>query len=166
MIQVGDHLPALTLKEYVEVEGNGCSIGPNPVDVAQASAGRTIALFALPGAFTPTCSARHVPGYLETHDALRAAGVNEIWCVSVNDAYVMGAWARDQKAQGKIRMLADGNAAFTQALGLTQELKEMGVRSRRYSMLVKDGKVATLNIDAPGKFEVSDAATMLAQAKA
>ncbi|MEY4267803.1 MAG: hypothetical protein RIS90_2338 [Pseudomonadota bacterium] len=166
MIQVGDHLPALTLKEYVEVEGNGCSIGPNPVDVVQASAGRTIALFALPGAFTPTCSARHVPGYLETHDALRAAGVNEIWCVSVNDAYVMGAWARDQKAQGKIRMLADGNAAFAQALGLTQELKEMGVRSRRYSMLVKDGKVATLNIDAPGKFEVSDAATMLAQAKA
>ncbi|MBU3738328.1 MAG: peroxiredoxin [Rhodoferax sp.] len=166
MIQVGDKLPGLILKEYVEVEGPGCSIGPNPVDVIQASAGKTIALFALPGAFTPTCSARHVPGYLDNFDALRAAGVDEIWCVSVNDAYVMGAWARDQKAHGKVRMLADGNAAFTQALGLTQELKEMGLRSRRYSMLVRDGRVATINLDGPGKFEVSDAQTMLAQARA
>lgn len=166
MIQVGDKLPALILKEYVEVEAPGCSIGPNPVDVIQASAGKTIALFALPGAFTPTCSARHVPGYLDHFDALRAAGVDEIWCVSVNDAYVMGAWARDQKAHGKVRMLADGNAAFTQALGLTQELKEMGVRSRRYSMLVRDGRVVTINLDAPGKFEVSDAGTLLAQARA
>lgn len=165
MIQVGDKLPAVTLKEYVEVEGNGCSIGPNPVDLTQASAGRTIGLFALPGAFTPTCSARHVPGYLEQFDALRAAGVDEVWCVSVNDAYVMGAWAREQKAQGKIRMLADGHAVFTQAVGLGQEIKDMGLRSRRYSMLVRDGRVVTLNLEAPGKFEVSDAATLLAQAR-
>ena len=87
MIKVGDTLPAATLMEYVEVEGNGCSIGPNPVDVAKATAGKTIALFALPGAFTPTCSVKHVPGYVENHDALKAAGVDEIWCVSVNDAF-------------------------------------------------------------------------------
>ncbi len=168
MIKVGDGLPATTLMEFSEVEGGGCSIGPNPVDVAKASAGKTIALFALPGAFTPTCSAKHVPGYLEKFDELKAAGVDEIWCVSVNDAFVMGAWARDQKSGSKVRMLADGDAAFAKATGLTLDLtgKGMGLRSTRYSMLVKDGKVASLNIDAPGKFEVSDAATLLAQAKA
>ncbi len=167
MIKVGDTLPNATLYEYSEVEGEGCSIGPNPVDVAKASAGKTIALFALPGAFTPTCSAKHVPGYVEAHDALRKAGVDEIWCVSVNDAFVMGAWARDQKTATKVRMLGDGAAEFTKATGLTLDLtaRGMGLRSNRYSMLVKDGKVATLNIEAPGKFEVSDAQTMLAQAK-
>jgi peroxiredoxin len=168
MIKVGDTLPAATLMEFVEVEGNGCSIGPNPVDVAKATAGKTIALFALPGAFTPTCSAKHVPGYVENHDALKAAGVDEIWCVSVNDAFVMGAWARDQKTEAKVRMLGDGSADFTKATGLTLDLtsRGMGVRSNRYSMLVKDGKVAILNNEGPGKFEVSDAATLLAQAKA
>ncbi len=168
MIKVGDTLPAATLMEYVEVEGNGCSIGPNPVDVAKATAGKTIALFALPGAFTPTCSAQHVPGYVANAEALKAAGVDEIWCVSVNDAFVMGAWARDQKTAGKVRMLGDGSAAFAQATGLTLDLtgKGMGVRSNRYSMLVKNGVVTTLNIEAPGKFEVSDGATMLSQAKA
>jgi peroxiredoxin len=167
MIQVGDTLPAATLMEYSEVEGAGCSIGPNPVDVAKASAGKTIALFAVPGAFTPTCSAKHVPGYVENHAALQAAGVDEIWCVSVNDAFVMGAWAREQKSAGKVRMLADGSAAFATALGLTLDLtaRGMGVRSNRYSMLVKDGKVAALNVEGPGKFEVSDAATMLQQLK-
>jgi len=95
LIQVGDKLPATTLMEFVEVAGEGCSLGPNPVDAAKASAGKTIALFAVPGAFTPTCSAQHVPGYVEQAEALKAAGVDEIWCVSVNDAFVMGAWARD-----------------------------------------------------------------------
>ena len=168
MIKVGDSLPASTLMEFMEVAGEGCSLGPNAVDVSAASAGKTIALFALPGAFTPTCSASHVPGYLEKFSELQAAGVDEIWCVSVNDAFVMGAWARDQKSNGKVRMLADGDAVFTKATGLTLDLtgKGLGLRSNRYSMLVKDGKVATLNIEAPGKFEVSDAATMLAQAKA
>ena len=167
MIKVGDTLPAATLMEFLEVEGNGCSIGPNAVDVAMASAGKTIALFALPGAFTPTCSAKHVPSYLEKFSELKAAGVDEIWCVSVNDAFVMGAWAREQKASGKVRMLADGSAAFAQATGLTLDLsaRGMGLRSNRYSMLVKDGKVSSLNVEAPGKFEVSDAATLLAQAK-
>lgn len=168
MIKVGDSLPAATLMEFSEVEGNGCSIGPNPVNVTQSAAGKTIAMFALPGAFTPTCSAKHVPGYLDKFDELRAAGVDEIWCVSVNDAFVMGAWARDQKTNGKVRMLADGDAAFTKATGLTLDLtgKGMGLRSNRYSVLVKDGKVASLNIEAPGKFEVSDAGTLLAQVKA
>ena len=167
MIKIGDSLPAVTLYEYSEVEGEGCSIGPNPVDVAKASAGKTIALFALPGAFTPTCSAKHVPGYVENAAALKAAGVDEIWCLSVNDAFVMGAWARDQKTDGKVRMLGDGSADFAKATGLTLDLtaKGMGLRSARYSMLVKDGKVATLNVEGPGKFEVSDAGTLLAQAK-
>ena len=167
MIKVGDTLPAATLMEFSEVEGNGCSIGPNAVDVVKATAGKTIALFALPGAFTPTCSAKHVPGYLEKFSELKAAGIDEIWCVSVNDAFVMGAWARDVKSAGKLRMLADGSAAFAQATGLTLDLsaRGMGLRSTRYSMLIKDGKVSSLNIEAPGKFEVSDAATLLAQAK-
>jgi peroxiredoxin len=167
MIKVGDTLPATTLMEFSEVEGEGCSIGPNPVDVAKATAGKTIALFALPGAYTPTCSAKHVPGFVEKFNEFKVAGVDEIWCVSVNDAFVMGAWARDQKTNGKVRMLADGSADFTKATGLTLDLtnRGMGLRSNRYSMLVKDGKVLALNIEGPGKFEVSDAATLLAQAK-
>jgi len=167
MIKVGDALPAVTLMEYSEVEGGGCSLGPNPVDVTTATANKTIALFALPGAFTPTCSAKHVPGYVENAAAFKAAGVDEIWCVSVNDAFVMGAWARDQKTAGKVRMLADGDAVFAKATGLTLDLtgKGMGLRSTRYAMLVKNGKVVTLNVEAPGKFEVSDAQTLLAQAK-
>ena len=168
MIKVGDALPETTLMEFSEVAGGGCSIGPNPVQVSKATAGKTIALFALPGAFTPTCSAKHVPGYLEKFGELKAAGIDEIWCISVNDPFVMGAWARELKSDGKVRMLGDGDAVFTKAMGLTLDLtgRGMGLRSSRYSMLVKDGKVATLNIEAPGKFEVSDASTMLAQAKA
>ncbi len=168
MIKVGDQLPNATLMEFHEVEGGGCSLGPNPVDVVAASAGKTIALFALPGAFTPTCSAKHVPGYVENHAAFMAAGVDEIWCVSVNDAFVMGAWARDQKTGDKVRMLADGSAVFAQATGLTLDLtaKGMGLRSNRYSMLIKNGTVVALNVEGPGKFEVSDAATLLTQAKA
>ena len=167
MIKVGDTLPSSTLQEFSEVEGEGCSIGPNAVDVSKAVEGKTIALFALPGAFTPTCSAKHVPGYVEHYDDFKAAGVDEIWCVSVNDAFVMGAWARDQKTGAKVRMLADGSADFAKATGLTLDLagRGMGLRSNRYSMLVKNGKVASLNVEAPGKFEVSDAGTLLAQAR-
>lgn len=168
MIQVGDNLPASTLMEFSEVEGEGCSIGPNPVHVAEACRNKTIALFALPGAFTPTCSAKHVPGFVAEYEAFKAAGVDEIWCVSVNDAFVMGAWAREQKTLGKVRMLGDGDAAFTKATGLTLDLtgKGMGLRSTRYSMLVKNGKVQTLNVESAGKFEVSNAATLLKQAQA
>ncbi len=168
MIKVGDKLPAATLNEFIEVEGNGCSIGPNAFDVLKETAGKTIAIFGLPGAYTPTCSAKHVPGYVEKADALKAAGVDQIWCVSVNDAFVMGAWGRDQKTAGKVRMMADGSADFAKATGLTLDLtaRGMGLRSNRYSMLVRDGVVQTLNIEAPGKFEVSDADTLLAQARA
>ncbi len=167
MLKVGDKLPAGQLQEFIEVEGQGCSLGPNSFDIHQATAGKTVAIFALPGAFTPTCSAKHVPGYVEHADAFKAAGVDEIWCVSVNDAFVMGAWGREQKTAGKLRMMADGSASFAQATGLTLDLsaRGMGLRSNRYSMLVKDGVVTALNVEAPGKFEVSDAATLLAQAK-
>ena len=168
MIKVGDTLPAVTLMEYVEVEGNGCSLGPNPVKLPEALAGKTIALFAVPGAFTPTCSEKHLPGYIAQAEEFKAAGDDEIWCLAVNDAFVMGAWGRDQKAGGKVRMIADGDAAFAKATGLTLDLngKGLGLRANRFSMLVKDGKVATLNVEGPGKFEVSGADTMLAQAKA
>jgi glutaredoxin/glutathione-dependent peroxiredoxin len=167
MIKVGDKLPAGKLMEFVEVEGNGCSLGPNEFDITKESAGKTIAIFGLPGAYTPTCSAKHVPGYVEQYSALKAAGVDEIWCVSVNDAFVMGAWGRDQKTAGKVRMMADGSADFAKATGLTLDLtaRGMGLRSNRYSMLVVDGVVKTLNIEAPAKFEVSDALTLLKQAQ-
>ena len=167
MLKVGDKLPAGSLSEFVEVEGNGCSIGPNTFDLAKATAGKKIAVFALPGAYTPTCSAKHVPGYVDNAAAFKAAGIDEIWCVSVNDAFVMGAWGRDQKTGGKVRMMADGSADFAKATGLTLDLttRGMGVRSQRYSMLVVDGVVKTLNVEGPGKFEVSDADTLLKQAK-
>lgn len=167
MIKVGDKLPATTLYEYVDVATEGCSIGPNPVDVQKAAAGKTIALFAVPGAFTPTCSAKHVPGYVEQAEALKAAGVDEIWCLAVNDAFVMGAWGREQHSAGKVRMLADGSADFARAADLTVDLaaRGLGLRSNRYSMLVVDGVVKTLNVEQPGAFDVSDAATMLKQAK-
>jgi glutaredoxin/glutathione-dependent peroxiredoxin len=168
MLKVGDKLPAGSLNEYVEVEGNGCSIGPNTFDIEKSTAGKKIAIFALPGAYTPTCSAKHVPGFVEHAEAFKAAGVDEIWCVSVNDAFVMGAWGRDQKTAGKVRMMADGSATFAQATGLTLDLtaRGMGLRSNRYSMLVVDGVVKSLNVEGPGKFEVSDAATLLKQAQA
>ena len=167
MIQVGDTLPDATVTESTEF-GEACPVAPQKLSVAEISRGKKIVVFGLPGAFTPTCSAKHVPGYLKQLDALKKKGVDEVWCVSVNDAFVMGAWARDQKTAGKVRMLGDGSAAFTQAVGLPLDLTAngMGVRSQRYSMLVVDGTVKTLNIEGPGKFEVSDADTMLGQAKA
>ena len=167
MLKVGDKLPAGSLQEFVEVEGNGCSIGPNNFEIQKATAGKAIAVFALPGAFTPTCSAEHVPGFVENAAAFNAAGVDEIWCVSVNDPFVMGAWGREQRTSDKVRMMADGSADFTKATGLTLDLgaRGMGLRSQRYSMLVVDGVVRSLNVEGPGKFEVSDAGTLLAQAK-
>jgi peroxiredoxin len=164
-IQVGDRLPAGTLMEYYDVEKDGCSVGPNPVTIESLTRGRKMVLFGLPGAFTPTCSAKHVPSYLADYDRLKAKGVDTIACMSVNDAFVMGAWGRDLHADGKVRMLADGSAAYTKALGLELDLtaRGMGVRCQRFSMLVDDGIVKTLNVEAPGKFEVSGADTMLQQ---
>lgn len=165
MIKIGDRLPEGTLTEFIETETAGCSLGPNSFKVSDLVKGKKIAIFGLPGAYTPTCSAKHVPSYLAHYDKLRARGVDEIWCISVNDAFVMGAWGRDQKATGKVRMLADGSADYTRKLGLELDLtaRGMGVRMNRISMLVDDGVVRQLNVEAPGKFEVSDAETMLKQ---
>ena len=164
-IQVGDTLPAGTLNEFIEVEGNGCTVGPNTFKVEDLVKGKKIAIFGLPGAYTPTCSAKHVPSYLTQYDALKAKGVDEIWCISVNDAFVMGAWGRDQKSGGKIRMMADGSADYVKKLGLTLDLtaRGMGVRADRFSMLVDNGVVKSVNREAPGKFEVSNAETLLQQ---
>jgi len=164
-IKIGDRLPEGQLREFIEVETAGCSLGPNTFEVGALAKGRKIVVFGLPGAYTPTCSAKHVPGYLQNLDALKAKGVDEVWCLSVNDPFVMGAWGRDQKASGKIRMMADGAADYTRKLGLEFDLSGagLGIRCQRFSMLVDDGVVKQLNVEAAGKYEISDAATMLRQ---
>src|ERR1700740_2095981 len=165
-IKIGDHLPEGSLAEFIESATETCAIGRNTFQVADLVKGKKIAIFGLPGAYTPTCSAQHVPGYVKHAAALKAKGVDEIWCISVNDAFVMGAWGRDQKATGVVRMMADGNAAYSRALGLDSDFSKygMGTRSQRYSMLVDDGVVKQLNVEQGGKFEVSNAETLLAQA--
>lgn len=164
-IKIGDKLPAGSLAEFIEVESEGCSLGPNTFKVEDLTKGKTIAIFGLPGAYTPTCSAKHVPGYVQHAAEFKAKGVDEIWCISVNDAFVMGAWGREQKAVGTVRMMADGNADFSKALGLDADFSKfgMGTRSQRYSMLVVDDVVKQLNVEEGGKFEVSNAETLLGQ---
>ena len=159
-IKIGDKLPSGTLFEMTDN-------GSQEVPVETLTRGKRVVIFGLPGAFTRTCSAKHVPGYVSLADTLKAERIDEIACISVNDAFVMGAWAKDQGTAGKVRMLADGSATFTKALGLEIDLsaRGMGVRSQRYAMLVDDGKVAALNVEAPGKFEVSNAETMLEEIK-
>src|SRR5471032_2547446 len=127
MIKVGDRLPEGTLTEFIETETAGCSLGPNAFKVSDLVKGKKIAIFGLPGAFTPTCSAKHVPSYLANYDKLKAKGVDEIWCISVNDAFVMGAWGRDQKATGVVRMMADGNASYSKALCLDADFSKFGI---------------------------------------
>lgn len=162
-IAVGDKLPEGTLQEFIEVEGNGCSLGPNSFKLPDIALGKKIVIFGLPGAYTPTCSAQHVPSYLKHYDALKAKGVDEIWCMSVNDAFVMGAWGRDQKVGGKVRMMADGSADYTKKLGLEFDLtaRGLGIRCQRFVMIVDDGVVKHLDIEAPGKYEVSSAEAVL-----
>ena len=165
-IQVGDRVPDGKLMESTEFDGaTHCAMPPKPVEVAAAVKGKRIVVFGLPGAYTPTCSAKHVPGYVQKLDALKAKKVDEIWCVAVNDAFVMAHWGQDQKALGKIRFLGDGSALWTKALGLEIDRTSagMGVRMQRFSMLLDDGVVKQLNVEAPGKFEVSDADTLLKQ---
>jgi peroxiredoxin len=164
-IKPGDKLPDGELQEFIETETEGCTLGPNTFKVQDMAKGKKIVIFGLPGAFTPTCSAKHVPSYLQNYGALKAKGVDEIWCLSVNDPFVMGAWGRDQKSAGKVRMLADGSAQYTKKLGLELDLtaRGMGMRCQRFSMLIDNGVVKNVNIEAPGKFEVSDADTMLKQ---
>ena len=162
MIKPGDSLPEASLFESTEF-GEFCPVAPAKVSTTEAAKGKRIVIFGLPGAYTPTCSAKHVPGYLASLDALKAKGVDEVWCVSVNDGFVMAAWGRDEKAIGKIRFLGDGSAELTKKLGLEVEIPGMGVRMKRFSMLVEQGVVKTVNVEQPGKFEVSNAETMLKQ---
>jgi peroxiredoxin len=157
-IQVGDRIPSATLlKAGAE--------GPQPVDSDSYFAGRKVALFSVPGAFTPTCSARHLPSFVEKHDELKAKGVDEIACVAVNDAFVLQAWAQQSGADGKVTMLADGNGDFARALGLTMDASKfgMGERGQRWSAIVDDGVVKELNVEEPGAFRVSGAEFMLGQ---
>lgn len=164
-IKVGDRLPDGKLSESLEFDPTGCPMPPREVSVAEAAKGKKIVIFGVPGAYTPTCSAKHVPSYVKHYDELKAKKVDEVWCVAVNDGFVMAAWGRDQKAGNKVRMLGDGSAAWTKALGLELDLgaRGMGTRMQRFSMLVDNGVVKTLNVEAPGKYEVSDAETMLKQ---
>ena len=157
-IEVGDKLPAVTFRTMT-------ADGPKDMTSDDVFGGKKVALFALPGAFTPTCSAKHLPGYVQQADAIKARGVDTVACVSVNDAFVMGAWGADQGTGDKVLMLADGSAEFANAIGLTMDgtARGMGIRSLRYSMVVDDGVVTALNLEEPGKFEVSDADTMLGQ---
>lgn len=157
-ISVGDKLPDAT---FMEMTANG----PEPRSTEDVFAGKTIALFAVPGAYTPTCSAKHLPGFVERQGDLAAKGVDDIVCTSVNDVFVMGAWGADNGVNGKVRMLADGNGAFATALGLQLDASGfgMGQRSQRYSMLVVDGTVKELNVEQGGGFEVSSADYLLGQ---
>jgi peroxiredoxin len=163
-IKVGDRLPEGTLYESTEFDpATGCPMKPQTLDVSEAARAKKIVLFAVPGAYTPTCSAQHLPGYVANFDKLKAKDVDEIWCLAVNDGFVMASWGRDQKAGGKVRMLADGSAEYTKKLGLEQDLvaKGMGVRSQRFAAVVVDGVVTHLAVEAPGKFEVSSAEAIL-----
>jgi peroxiredoxin len=164
VIKIGDSIPDATLTESTTF-GEACPLAPQNVQVVEATRGKRVVVFGLPGAYTPTCSAKHVPGYVEQLPKLKAAGIDEVWCVSLNDGFVMAAWGREQKAIGRIRMLGDGNGELTKKLGLEVDLSGagLGLRMQRFSMLLDNGVVKQLNIEAPGKFEVSDAATMLKQ---
>ena len=157
MIKVGDQIPSMTLTKAT-------AEGPKPVTTDELFAGRKVVMFAVPGAFTPTCSAKHLPGFVENHAALTAKGVDEVVCMAVNDAFVMGAWGKSQAADGKITMLADGSAALTKAMGLELDLvaRGLGVRSQRFAMVIEDGKVSHLAVEAAGGFDVSRAEAVLA----
>lgn len=165
MIKVGDKLPEATLNQLTVEYTQGCPTGPEAYKVSDLTKGKRIVIFAVPGAFTRTCSGKHLPGYVDLADKLKAKKVDEIWCLSVNDAMVMAAWGKDHKVGNKVRMLGDGAAAFTKAIGVEQDLTErgFGVRSQRYSMMVDNGVVKIFNLEKPGQFEVSSAEKMLEQ---
>jgi peroxiredoxin len=155
-ISVGDKIPSVKLKTLT-------GDGPKDISTDELFTAKKVVLFALPGAFTPTCSASHLPGYVVKSDDLFAKGVDRIVCLSVNDAFVMGAWGREHNAEDRVLMIADGNAEFTKALGLEVDLTAggMGIRSQRYAMVVEDGVVTLINVEAPRQFEISDAETIL-----
>lgn len=157
-IAVGDTLPNVKLAKVT-------ADGPEQIESSAYFAGRRIALFSVPGAFTPTCSARHLPGFVDQAEALKAKGIDEIACTAANDAFVMAAWGQSAGVEGKVTMLADGNADLPKALGLTMDGTGfgMGLRGQRFSMIVDDGKVVALNVEAPGEYRVSSADYMLGQ---
>jgi peroxiredoxin (alkyl hydroperoxide reductase subunit C) len=163
MIEKNQTVPNATLYEFIAEETPGCALGPNPFQVSDMVKDKKIVVFGLPGAFTPTCSAQHVPSYLEHYDALKGKGIDEIWCVSVNDAFVMGAWGAQQHVGTKIRMMADGSCQWTKALGLELDLvaRGLGMRSQRYVMVLDNGVVKHLGVEEGGKFEVSSADAVL-----
>jgi peroxiredoxin len=165
MIKVGDKLPEATLNQLTVEYTQGCPTGPEAYKVSDLTKGKRVVIFAVPGAFTRTCSGKHLPGYVELSDKIKAKKVDEIWCLSVNDAMVMAAWGKDHKVGNKVRMMGDGSAAFTRALGVETDLTErgFGVRSQRYSMLVDNGVVKAFNLEKPGQFEVSSAEKIIEQ---
>ena len=165
-IKTGDKLPDGKLIECTEFDSaNGCPINPQTLNVADLVKGKKIVIFGLPGAFTPTCSLKHLPGYLAHRDALAAKGVDEVWCLAVNDHFVMALWGRDQQVQGKIRMMADGSAEYAKKLGLERDLTAngMGIRCQRFAMIVDDGVVKYLGVEGSGQFELSTAETVLSK---
>jgi len=163
VIKIGEHLREGKLSEFIRTEG--CTPGLRVLKVSDLVKGKKIALFAVPGAFTPTCSARHLPGYVKYASEIKSKGIDEIWALSVNDAFVMNAWGETQHATGVLRLLSDGNGDFTRSLGLDADLTHlgMGIRSRRFSAIISDGLVKNLNIEENGEFKVSNAETLLAQ---
>ncbi|MCU0736606.1 MAG: peroxiredoxin [Methylotetracoccus sp.] len=163
-IKVGDRLPEGTLSESTEFDSaTGCPMKPQPLSVTELAKGKKIIIFGLPGAFTPTCSAQHVPGYVAHFDELKAKGVDEIWCMAVNDGFVMAAWGRELEAGGKVRMMADGSADYTKKLGLEFDLtvKGMGMRCQRFALVVDDGVVQHVAVEEGGKLAVSSAEAIL-----
>ena len=164
-IAVGDRLPEARLAEYIDIETPGCTLGPNVFKVPELVQGKKIVIFGVPAAFSPACSDDHLPGFLKHASQFKAKGVDEIWCVAVNDAFVMGAWGREKKTTGIIRMMADGSGTFTKAMGLELDLTKagMGVRSSRYAMYVDDGVVKQLNVEHGHKVDESSAEKLLAQ---
>ncbi len=164
MIALNQEVPNATLYEFIAEETPGCTIGPNAFKVSEIVKGKKIIVFGLPGAFTPTCSAQHVPSYVEHFDAIKSKGIDEVWCVSVNDAFVMGAWGDNLKVGKKVRMMGDGSGEWTKALGLELDLvaRGLGVRSQRYAMILDNGVVKHLAVEGPGKFEVSGAQAVMA----
>lgn len=162
MIKPGDALPDATLSESTEF-GEACPLAPQKLSAAELARGKKIVIFGVPGAFTPTCSAKHVPGYVQQLDALKQKGVDEVWCIAANDGFVMAAWGKELKALGKLRFFGDGDAELTKKLGLDVQIPGMGTRCRRFSLLVEQGVVKQVNVEEPGKFAVSSAEAMLEQ---
>lgn len=164
-IAKGDHLPAGHLQECTDVDlESGCPLNPKTLDILDACKGKTIILFGVPGAFTPTCSQRHLPGFIDHAEALIAAGADDIWCMSVNDAFVMAAWGHQISKQNQVRMLGDGSAAYTRLLGLERDLSQsgMGIRCKRFAMIVRDAVVSYIGVEGSGEFGVSSAEAVLA----